>query len=200
MHEIGLLEERYDSVPDLARARRLPSAQLIGTPERRSLDLATLSAAGVGIAGRLVGVTATRAQFSGSLANHVVSADLKLSRLLDRIDRHAADHPAAQLGPIDRPQPLRLPVAPTDMSLDRFETVVWATGLQPDDSWLDPQMLDRRGQITHDGGIAHVPGLYVIGRPVTRRRSSGLIAGIGSDAVELTARIRRQLDRRSTAA
>jgi putative flavoprotein involved in K+ transport len=200
MHEIGLLDERYDMIPDLTRARQLPSAQLIGTPERRSLDLATLRAAGVRITGRLVGVTATSAQFSGSLANDVASADLKLFRLLDRIDRHATEHPAPQLGPLDRPEPIRLPTAANEIPLDQFETVVWTTGLRPDDSWLDPHLLDRRGQIAHDGGIADVPGLYVIGRPVTRRRSSGLIAGIASDAVELTEHLRRQLDRRSTAA
>jgi putative flavoprotein involved in K+ transport len=200
MHEIGLLDERHDSIPDLARARQLPSAQLIGTPEQRSLDLATLGASGVRITGRLVGVTTTSAQFSGSLANHVASADLKLSRLLDRIDRHGTERSGHQRDPIDRPEPIRLPAAANEIPLDQFETVVWATGLRPDDSWLDPQLLDRRGRIAHDGGIADVPGLYVIGRPVTRRRSSGLIMGIGSDAVELTEHLRRQLDRRSTAA
>ena len=56
------------------------------------------------------------------------------------------------------------------------------------------------GQIALNGGIADVPGLYVMGRPVTRRRSSGLVAGIASDAIELTEHLRRQLDRRSTAA
>ena len=159
-----------------------------------------LSASGVRITGRLVGVTATSARFSGSLANHVASADLKLLRLLDRIDRHATEHPAHQLGPIDRPEPIRLPAAANEIPLDQFETVVWATGLRPDDSWLDPHLLDRRGKIGHDGGVADVPGLYVMGRPVTRRRSSGLIASIASDAVELTEHLRRQLDRRSTAA
>ena len=200
MQAIGLLDERHDNVPDFARARRLPSAQLIGTPERRALDLATLDKAGVTIVGRLVGITTSQAQFSGSLQNHVTSADLKLGRLLDRIDRHVTEHAMTQLGPIDRPEPLRLPPAPTAIPLDRFETVVWATGLRPDDSWIDPALRDRRGQITHDGGIGDVPGLYVIGRPVTRRRSSGFIAGIASDAVELTGHLRQQLDRRSTAA
>jgi putative flavoprotein involved in K+ transport len=200
MHEIGLLDERFDRLPDLARARRLPSAQLIGTPERRSIDLATLSAAGVRITGRLVGVNATSAQFSGSLANHVASADLKLLRLLDRIDRHATEHAGLHLGPIDRPETLRLPAAANEIALDRFEAVIWATGLRPDDTWLDPRLLDRRSLLAHHGGVADVPGLYVIGRPVTRRRSSGLIAGIASDAVELTEHLRGHLDRRSAAA
>ena len=45
LDELGILDERYDEVEDLARARRLPSLQLVGSPQRRSLDLATLSAA-----------------------------------------------------------------------------------------------------------------------------------------------------------
>jgi hypothetical protein len=45
-----------------------------------------------------------------------------------------------------------------------------------------------------------VPGLYVLGLPVTRRRSSGLIAGIGTDASELTQHLVAHLaDRRNAA-
>ena len=43
-------------------------------------------------------------------------------------------------------------------------------------------------------------GAMSVDRPVTRRRSSGFIAGIASDAVEITGHLRRQLDRSSTAA
>ena len=147
MHTIGLLGERYDAVDDLERARRLPSAQLIGTPERRTVDLNTLHAAGVEITGKLVGVTGDRAQFSGALANHAASADLKLGRLLDRIDRHVAEHDLAHIAPADRPETTRLPPASNEIRLDRYETVVWATGYRPDHSWLDPAVLDRRGRI-----------------------------------------------------
>ena len=80
MHELGILDERYDEVPDLVRARRLPSLQLAGTPQRRTLDLAALSAAGVELTGRFVGVARGRAQFSGSLPNLIKAADLKQGR------------------------------------------------------------------------------------------------------------------------
>ena len=49
----GVWNQRYDEIDDLTRARRLPSPQLVGTPERTTLDLNALSSAGVEIVGRL---------------------------------------------------------------------------------------------------------------------------------------------------
>ena len=43
MDATGLFDDRYDEIPDLLRARVLPSMQLIGSPERATLDLNTLS-------------------------------------------------------------------------------------------------------------------------------------------------------------
>src|SRR5690606_32635322 len=93
----GILDERYDEVDDIVRARRVPSPQLIGSPERRTLDLNALIEQGVETVGRLVGVDGTRLQFSGSLANHCAMADLKLNRLLERLDRWYAQHGAAHV-------------------------------------------------------------------------------------------------------
>ena len=41
-----MMDVRYDEIDDLDRARRLPSLQLIGTPERATIDLNALRAAG----------------------------------------------------------------------------------------------------------------------------------------------------------
>src|SRR6266566_4951566 len=78
----GLLDQRYDEVDGLVRARRLPSMQLIGSPGRM-VDLNALSSAGVRLAGRLAGIADGVAQFSGSLPNVCALADLKLGRLLN---------------------------------------------------------------------------------------------------------------------
>jgi putative flavoprotein involved in K+ transport len=86
MEAIGLFAERDTDVEDLERARRLPSAQLVGSVEGRSLGLRELQEAGVRLVGRLVGATEGDAQFAGSLANFLRSGDLKQARLLDRID------------------------------------------------------------------------------------------------------------------
>ena len=176
----GLLDQRYDEVDDLVRARNLPSMQLVGTPGR-TIDLNALSEAGVRLAGRLAGITAGIAQLSGSLPNVCALADLKLRRLLDTID--AWEGTAG-----DQFAPTILPTAPLSLDLRSGEitTIVWATGYRPDLSWLHVPVFDRRGRVVHDGGISPCPGLYVMGLPFLRRRKSSLIDGAADDARELT--------------
>jgi putative flavoprotein involved in K+ transport len=183
---IGQLDERYDEVEDIERARRHASVQLVGNPARMPLDLNALSAAGVDLVGRLMRVSGPVAQFSGALASLTANADLKQARLLQRIDDFVTEHGLSGdvTGP-DRPEPTRLGAVPTEVDLERFTTVIWATGYRPSYPWLEPAAFDRRGRITHDGGVSPVPGLYVLGLPFLRRRRSNLIAGVGDDAVEL---------------
>ena len=69
MDASGVWNQRYDEIDDLTRARKLPSPQLVGTPERVTLDINALTAAGVEIAGRLAMVRDGRALFSGGLRN-----------------------------------------------------------------------------------------------------------------------------------
>ena len=83
MDASGVWDQRYDEVEDLTRARRLPSPQLVGTPERTTLDLNSLAAIGVELVGRWASVRDGRALFSGGLRNVCSLADLKLERLLD---------------------------------------------------------------------------------------------------------------------
>ena len=127
-------------------------------------------------------------QFSGGLANQVAAADLKQHRLLDRVDEFIAAQGGAGVPATGtRPAPTVIGNAPTEVNLDRFGTVVWATGYRPQCPWLDPALLDRRGGIRHNGGVMTVPGMYVLGLPFTRRRKSNFIDGVGPDAQELSA-------------
>src|SRR5919109_1003373 len=118
MDVAGVLDQRYDEVDDIARARGVPSLQLIGTPDRRTLDLNALSDIGVRLVGRLAGVNAGRLQFSGSLANQCALSDLKMGRLLDTIDRFAAENGLdGGLAPPHRLPPTRVDPQPT-LALD----------------------------------------------------------------------------------
>jgi putative flavoprotein involved in K+ transport len=175
---LGILDERWDDIDDVVRARHLPSLQLVGAS--RTLDLNTLQASGVRLVGRFGGVRDGVAQFSGSLANVCALADLKLGRLLDTIDEHAG-------GRGERPEPTLVRKPPLGLSLSSGEirSVVWATGFRPDFSWLDVPVFDHRGRLLHDGGVTRWPGLYVMGLPMLRRRRSTYIDGARCDAADL---------------
>jgi putative flavoprotein involved in K+ transport len=179
---LGILDERWDEVDDVVRARHLPSLQLIGAS--RTLDLNTLQASGVRLVGRFAGVREGVAQFSGSLANVCALADLKLGRLLDAIDDQAG-------GRGERPEPTLVRKAALGLSLSsgEFRSVVWATGFRPDFSWVDVPVFDHRGRLLHDGGVTQWPGLYVLGLPMLRRRRSTYIDGARCDAADLAAHL-----------
>jgi putative flavoprotein involved in K+ transport len=184
----GVLDQRYDEVDDLVRARNVPSMQLIGSPGR-TVDLNALSSAGVRLAGRLAGIQDGIAQFSGSLPNVCTLADLKLGRLLNTIDAWAGAS-----GERFAPTVVSSPPLGLDLRSGEISTIVWATGYRPDLSWLDVPVLDRKGQIIHDGGVTACPGLYLIGMPFLRRRKSTLIDGAARDAANLTTHLAGHLD------
>ena len=198
MDAAGVLDERYDQVDDIARARRVPSLQLAGTPDRSTLDLNALSAIGVQLAGRLAGIVdGGKAQFAGSLRNMCAMSDLKMNRLLDHIDEWARANDHEDIVPRHRLPPTRVEDAPPlalDLASGRIKTVIWATGYRPDYSWLEVPVLDRKGMLRHDGGVVDAPGLYLMGAVFLRRRKSTLIDGAGDDARELAAHLAAYLD------
>ena len=190
MDASGIWNQRYDEIDDLTRARGLPSPQLVGTPQRTTLDLNTLGAAGVEIVGRLAAVRDGRALFSGGLRNQFALADLKMDRLLDTFDEWARSHPreTADAGPPERFEPSRAPASSrleVDLRSGEIQSIVWATGFRPDYSWLDVPVIDHKGRLRHEGGIVDAPGLYAIGLPVLRRRKSTFIHGAEDDARDL---------------
>ena len=186
MDASGVWNQRFDEVDDLTRARGLPSPQLVGTPERATLDLNALSRIGVELVGRLSTIRDGRALFSGGLRNQFALADLKMERLLDTFDEWARtarrDDDSA---PPERFEPTRAP-ASSRLSLDlrngQIRSVVWATGFRPDYSWLHVPVLDEKGYLRHHGGVVDAPGMYVLGLPVLRRRKSSFIHGAEDDA------------------
>jgi putative flavoprotein involved in K+ transport len=191
MDAAGVLDERYDQVDDIARARRVPSLQLAGSPDRSTLDLNGLVKIGVKLVGRLAGITENgRAQFAGSLRNMCALSDLKMNRLLNLIDQWVrvnglddATEAPHRLPPtyVEEAPPLGL-----DLTTGEIKTIIWATGYRPDYSWLKLPVLDRKGMVHHDGGVVSSAGVYLIGTPFLRRRKSTLIDGAGDDARDLS--------------
>jgi putative flavoprotein involved in K+ transport len=197
MHEVGLLDERWDQVDDLTRARRVPSPQLVGSDHRETLDLNALRERGVGIVGRLADIREGRARFSGSLRNHCALADLKLSRLVDRFDAWAEARGRHEVEPPERFAPTLVDPSPRleiDLAGGEIRSIVWATGFRPDYTWLRAPVLDRKGGLRHQGGVVAAPGMYAMGLPFMRRRKSSFLHGAEDDARDLCAHLAAHLD------
>jgi putative flavoprotein involved in K+ transport len=203
MDAVGVLQQRYDETEDLARARGVPSLQLAGHPDGRSVDLNALTVIGVKLVGRLVGIRQGKALFSGSLANQAALSDLKMNRLLDRIDEWVTRNDLdGEVPPPHRFAPTHIPASPAlslDLESGDIRTIIWATGYRPDYSWLHVPVLDAKGRIRHDGGVVVSPGLYLMGLPFMRRRNSALIDGAAADALELSQHLESSLLRKRAA-
>jgi putative flavoprotein involved in K+ transport len=163
----------------------LPSFQLVGGPDGRTIDLGTLRDAGVRILGRAIGAADNILHLRDDLAKTADAAQAALERLLARIDIVADAFGIARTD--DAARPLHFDASPTalDLAAEGIRTVLWATGYQRNYSWLKVPVLDAAGEISHAGGITASPGLYVLGLNFLRRRRSHFIDGVGFDAVEL---------------
>ncbi len=198
LDQMGTFTKTIDEMPDPERARREPSLQLVGRPDGRNLDLVTLEAAGVRLAGRLVGDRrhgrAVRRRpvrhHRGRRCPHAPCArrDRRLHRGARPRSRGAA--------PPARSQGSAIPGAPAELDLRRagIATVIWATGFERPYPWLHVPVLDRQGEISQRRGVTSVPGLYVLGQRFQHTRHSNFIDGVRHDAAfvahHLTQRVR----------
>ena len=132
-----------------------------------------------------------RALFSGGLRNQFALADLKMDRLLDTFDEWAGAPRRAMptSAPPERFEPTRvpasLPALTSTCAAARSARSSGPPAFDPDYSWLDVPVVDRKGHLRHDGGVVDAPGLYAIGLPVLRRRKSTFIHGAEDDARDI---------------
>jgi putative flavoprotein involved in K+ transport len=194
----GAFDRMVDQVPDLDAARREPSSQLVGRPTDHpgagDLDLRVLTARGVRLTGRFTGAGGVRVSFADDLGATTGAADIRLTKLLERLDGHAdRTGLAGELLAAHRPGPVPTAGAPTSLDLRTagISTILWATGYRRSYPWLKVPVLDPSGEVRHDRGVTPSPGLYVLGLRFQHRRSSHFIDGVGHDARHLADHIAR---------
>jgi putative flavoprotein involved in K+ transport len=194
---MGVFDQTVDDVFDVRTSRRQPSLQLAGRSDMRSLDVMSLNERGVRVLGRLVGAEHERVFFDDDLIATTAASDMKLAEMRLRIDTFIAK---ADLNTVALPEPfeptwtsfLGVTKKTLDLQAAGIDTVVWATGFTRRYPWLRVAALDEHGGVHHRGGITPVPGLFVLGMHLQRRRKSAFIDGVGDDAAFLADRIVRR--------
>jgi putative flavoprotein involved in K+ transport len=185
LERLGVLDKTIDEMPDPKRARREPSLQLVGRPDKADLDLAALQDNGVRLSGRLTGVDGRTVHLGADLAVTTARADAGRRRLLAEIDAYI-DSNGLTTEVLDR-EPVR-PVhtggdpVRLDLPSEGISTVVWATGFRRHYPWLRIAVLDEAGEIRQRRGVTPAPGLYVLGLRFQHRPNSSFIDGVRHDA------------------
>ena len=145
MDASGVWNERYDEID---RARKLPSPQLVGTPDGTTLDLNALADTGMELVGRWAAVRDNRTLFSGGLRNQSALANLKMNRLLDTFDAWAAKTDLCTDRPPERFEPTTVRERPRlelDLASREIRSVVWTTGFRQDYRWLHVPCSTEKG-------------------------------------------------------
>jgi len=192
LEQIGSLDRTIDELTDHGRARREPSLQLVGRPDGRGVDLATLQALGVRLTGRLTGASGSTARFASDLPRTTAKAEARLRRVLADIDEFIAANGLTD--EVFAPEPIRSVDASRaperlDLRAAGITTVLWATGFRRPYPWLRVPVLDATGELRHRRGVTPVPGLYVLGQRFQHRRNSNFIDGVRHDARYIADRI-----------
>ena len=186
LERIGSLDRTIDEMPDPIAARHEPSLQLVGRPDHRTLDLATLRAAGVDLTGRLTGIDGHDAGFARRPRTHrrrlptpgcVGSSPRSTPTSMPAASPPRSSTRNPQPGVTATDQPERL-----DLRARGITSVIWATGHRRTYPWLHLPVLDASGEIRQRRGVTPYPGLYVLGQRFQHYRNSNFIDGVGRDA------------------
>ena len=194
--EAGFYEAPIETVPDpKARAATMPIISGVGR-FGHTLSLQWLAGRGARLLGRITAVDGNVLQLDDVVADCIRFADRRSAEVCRDIDEgiRAAGEELPPLEPDEpnEPQPdpgsVRSPER-LDLAVAGVTTVIWATGVRGDFTYLPPGATRDAGVPVHDHGASPIEGLYFIGLPWLTRWGSGIINGIVPDAELIAARV-----------
>ncbi len=187
---VGFFAQTVEALPSPA-ARLAANPIATGHDGGHDLNLRTLQALGVTLAGHFLGAEDGQAHFAPDLEESAAWGDQRLRELMDLIERFAAER-GLDLPSLELPPPLA-DHPPESLDLSDFGAVIFAGGYRPDyRSWLPwPDAFDEFGfPLQRDGVSRVVPGLFFVGIPFLRTRKSSLFMGVAGDAAIVAGRVR----------
>ncbi|HEX4824187.1 MAG TPA: NAD(P)-binding domain-containing protein [Candidatus Polarisedimenticolaceae bacterium] len=182
--QMGWFEHSVDILASKKDRMSAPPIQT-GRAGGHDLNLRTLAAMGVTLAGRFIGAEGRHVRFSDDLDGNLARADAMARKLIAEIDAFIRERGIS--APADetdffRSAPIARAEGDVDLRRSGISTVLWATGYEFDYGWVDLPVFDEYGYPTQRQGVTAFPGLYFVGLHWMHTRGSGLIFGVGRDA------------------
>ncbi len=193
LDKIGFFDQTVETLASPA-ARLTPNPTATGRNGGHDLNLRTLHAMGVTLAGHFLGVENGLARFAQDLPESAAWGDQRYQELMCQIAESAVEVgldllPACELEPI-------VARGPECVDISDFGIIIFAGGFRPGyGTWLRiPRAFDELGfPLQRDGVSTVVPGLFFVGVHFQRVRKSALLFGVGEDASIVAERIRSSL-------
>ncbi len=195
MERIGALDQTLEERPE---ARERPNPLVTGVGGGHEIDLRDYAAAGVTLLGHLRAVSGSRLLLADDVEALLAAGDESVAVFTRAVDAYIAR--SGLMAPAEAPPPgslqavspraaPRAPIRELDLAASGIMSVVWATGFRRDFGWIDPPVLDDRGEPIHRRGVTDCPGLYFLGLPWLHKLRSSVLCGVGDDAAHLADQI-----------
>ena len=184
LERMGRFAQTIDSFPD---RRWPPSTVVTGVNGGYDVNVRSLAAAGVEVAGRAVGAADGKIVFDDSANTVLDAADQAYTDFVSL----ARDLATTEVGDeLTEDDDARIDGAPAaveslrsiDLARMRVGTIIWATGYAYDYDWVHVPVIDSRGRPVQQRGVSERPGLYFLGLHWMHTFRSGLFSGVGPDA------------------
>jgi putative flavoprotein involved in K+ transport len=185
----GYMDQSVDDLPPGSRTGKV-NPQMSGGDGGHDISLYTLAAEGVVLLGRIQRVQDGMLFLAPDLSANLEWGDEQAFELLRTIDAKIlaegfdAPEPEQSLEEYRRSTDDLAKGSPAelDLAVAGVGTVIWATGYQPDFSWVKVPILAEDGYPNHRRGVTEVSGLYILGLDWLYKLKSGIFAGVGEDA------------------
>ena len=116
-----------------------------------------------------------------------VSLESRLGKRLSQRETLIGSNPrkAKRLGIVLKPRTVAASgrtIRFADGSQTEADAIIWATGYDPDYSWIKPPVVDANGRVRHRRGVTDQSGLYFLGLTWQHTRGSALLGFVSDDA------------------
>jgi putative flavoprotein involved in K+ transport len=187
----GWFDKTVDQLPS-PKAKFAASAHSTGKDGGHTINLHQFVRDGVVLLGHIQSIQGYQVALAPDMKENLAKADKFEVDFVKQIDEYIESN--GMEAPIENLPELgdgfqAEEITDVDLNFAGITSVIWATGFKFDFGLLKLSAFDEDGYPLHKRGVTEFPGCYFIGLPFLTRFKSGLLAGVGDDAVHVAEHI-----------